>query len=227
MLVFERLMASRARPLVEIALGFASAVVVAADADALGAAPTASAAFAGAWLQVLGLLTVAVGIHQLRDKFQQRGVIAEASAAVREQLRRHLGKPVPITGEGHLVIGPGSYAITGSGITATHRAAPGAPVERRLDILETEVERLRDQNGQDLTEVRTGLARVDAAVVRERAERTSADTTLGDAVQELGAGGLNLQTVGLCWLVGGALLGTLPEQCAGVIGAFLGLLPGG
>jgi hypothetical protein len=79
-----------ARPVRLIALGFASALVVIADARALGAAPATSVAWAGTVLQVLGLGTVATGITRLRRAFQPQhpGVFARALAAFWARIAR-------------------------------------------------------------------------------------------------------------------------------------------
>jgi len=214
------------RPVRLIALGFASALVVMADARALGAAPTTSVAWAGTLLQVLGLGTVATGITRLRRAFQPQhpGVFAQALAAFRARIARLFGKRPVFIGQAHLTVEPAAIKITGFAATLVHRAGPGASPERRLDILEQEVENLREEYGRDLPEVRAGLARLDDAVARERAERTTADAGLGATVEDLAAGGLDLQTVGLCWLLGGVVLGTVPGPIATAVGFVLGVL---
>jgi hypothetical protein len=209
-------MASRARSLGWIALGLAGAAAVAAVAAVgLDATPATSAAWAGAALQVGGLVTVAVGIRKLRRKYNQPGVLAQAYGAVRDRVNRLRAKPRNIV----LHAEAGDYALVGEEVEAILKAGPETPIERRVEILEGEQERLRERVGRD----RERVTRLDDAVTRERAERTSADDALAEAHRDLAAGGLDLQTVGLVWLVAGVVLGTLP----GPIAAALCLLLGG
>lgn len=208
-----KMTASRARPLVEIALGFAAALGVGVATRAL-TEPATSAAFAGAFLQVLGLSTVAAGLHGLRQKFRRPGVVAQAYAAARERIARLLSKPRNVV----LHAEAGEYVLVGEDVEAIVRAGPATPIDRRVEILEGELDRLRERVGRD----RERVARLDDAVTRERTERTTADAALGGTVEELAAGGLNLQTMGLCWLFGGALLGTLPGPIAAALCRLLG-----
>jgi hypothetical protein len=210
------LTASRAQPLVIIAAGFARAVVVGVAAQTFGAAPDTSVSFAGVSLDVLGLGTVATGLHQLRRKFTEPGVLTQAYAAVLEQLNRPRARSRNTVLHAEAV--DGASVVEDAELTV--KAAPGVPIERRVELLEGDLKRLREH---DLPEVYAGLAQADDALARERTERTGADAAIAEAVRDVAAGGLYLQTVGLYWLVGGALLGTIPGPIATPIGAILKL----
>lgn len=205
-----------ARSLGWIILGFAGAAFVAVVACWLGATPATIAAWAGAALQVGGLVTVAVGIRKLRRKFNEPGIFVRAYAAARERIARLLTKPRNIA----LHAEAADYAVGTDHAELTVKAGPGAPVERRVEILEGELERLRERVGRD----REQVTRLDDAVTRERTERTRADAALAEAHRDLAAGGLDLQTVGLVWLVAGVVLGTLPGPIATMVRFVVGVL---
>jgi hypothetical protein len=161
------------------------------------------AAWAAAFLEVAGLGTVAWGFHRLRTDFRHPGLVAAALAWFRRFPA--LLKPQTIDLEGHAHAG----ARVSGHATVTVKPRAGLTIDERVTRLERELEGFRESHARDLTAVRERVDGVAADVARERDDRTRENAALKRTVEDLAVGGLNLEAVGLAWLVVGVLLGTL------------------
>lgn len=101
-------------------------------------------------------------------------------------------------------------ARVSANLTFTQKPRADATTAERVAFLEQEIERLHEQDDRSLATVRERVDGVAADVARERDDRARDTADLKRAAEELGVGGLTLETIGLAWLVVGVLLGALP-----------------
>ena len=80
-------------------------------------------------------------------------------------------------------------------------AGPGASLDRRVTILEENLNRLRDEIDAKENKVRTELSTVKATVEQEQRARETEARRLSSQMEELAVGGLHLELVGLAWLI--------------------------
>jgi hypothetical protein len=186
--------------------------VAVASCVAWSFATTLSAAirYAGLILELLGLMTVVVGLSETRRLFGR----APLSARVMDRFRRLVGsfkRAEPID----LEASAGGMANAGGELSLIHSAGPDSSLERRLSILEEEVNRLRKEFGTKVDKLRQELIRVEATIDRERQERHDEDLKTAKKLEELAVGGFHLETVGLWWLVLGLVGAGDPDELSG------------
>jgi hypothetical protein len=185
-------------------IGIVSAVSLAA---LIGATAGEKALWAGTFLEIAGLAKVAWDLHQIRKTYNRPSIVNDITTWFRD-VPSMFHRPKPVT-----ISLSASGVVTMSGrATLTVIPAPGSPVERRLEILESEMSRLRDQITKDHTELTAQIHKVETSVTAERNDRGQAQEVLQRKVADLAVGGLHLEMVGLVWLFVGVILSTLPER---------------
>jgi len=194
--------------------------LVAAVAVAIGGTPVEEATIAGAGMELLGLATVAVGLSKLGREFGRPSLFDSLGSWFRD-LPAVFKKQPPriINSVGGISITPG----TGSALL-TVKAAPGSPIEKRVELLEKAVDLLRDYHGREIEKLDQAVERVAADLTIEQRERAQVDERLRTTVEELAVGGLHVEVVGVVWLFFGIFLGTLPEQSVAIIRSALRLI---
>lgn len=169
---------------------------------------TERAQLAGVVLQALGLLTVAKGLHDARRLFGRPGYVARARTFVRG-FPRFRPEPVHLHASGTGVgVGTGALAVLKRG------SSPDASIEERMTHLEQAVVRLQAQVTQDR---RRTADSVNALAQRQEEERrlwNLGDAAIAHRLEVFSVGGLDLEVVGLLWLLAGVILGTIPSQAA-------------
>lgn len=87
-----------------------------------------------------------------------------------------------------------------------------ASVEQRLEALEKNVRRVRDDLSAHQNESDTRARTHDEAMNRERAEREAADAAIHEKIKETETGGLHLSWSGAFWLFSGTVCSTFPGE---------------
>jgi hypothetical protein len=100
------------------------------------------------------------------------------------------------------------------------RAGQGAPPERRLEILEQNVKRFEDEFDAEIRDLSSKIGPAEEGVRKEADERTRTDDRVTRMIEEATIGGLNLEVVGLLWL----MLGVLGQGCSDEIAKLLVLM---
>ena len=164
--------------------------------------PSTAVSVAGLVLELLGIAVVARGIVQLRRRFKRPSWFARLLTA--------LQRP----GDNTIQIKAGVMGVSGLGtVTAVGNVATPT-IEQRLDALEATTTQLRT----DLTDTRQALtASIDTVASnlrRETDERAAAIRDVLHQLEDVSAGGLRLESLGLTWLVVGVLLTTVPNELA-------------
>ncbi len=179
----------------------------------------ASIRTAGGVLQLLGLLSVALGISQLRRDFGLKGTIAEiiaellhlAKTAV-QRVAQMLGRrPAVIHGAGALVAG-----VTLMRARGKVRSGPNASLEDRIGLLERLIDTLEDAHATLQDTIERDREQFNKALNDERHAREDGDKALKDSVKSLAVGGIRLQTVGLVWLILGVVLTTWSQELVSI-----------
>jgi hypothetical protein len=173
---------------------------------------------AGGFLQVAGLLTVAVGISTVRRDFGLPGTLSEIFTEVWDCLRAtglHLWRTF-----GHRspkVLVAGTVSITARGNLRAHgkgRLGPNASTDQRLTTLENKVDRLEDAAWKLREDLEQEVERRQQAITTEGKIREDAGRALQERLSKVAVGGIRLQTVGLVWLFVGILLATWSQEFA-------------
>jgi len=96
-------------------------------------------------------------------------------------------------------------------------APPDASVEARLAALEANLATLRIEQAETAKESQEATRKTNEAVDAERRVRESAVTALRAQLEGLGARGLNVEMMGVFWLILGVVLATVPGEIAAVL----------
>ena len=168
--------------------------------------------WAGTMLQLLGLVTTAIGIQQTRKQFGHPSIFTKLGGWYARRPRRDTGL---ITATG-VMSSTGRATLTAVGSTA---APPVSSIEELLKRLEQWL---------PLIELRANALDqrlVDEANTRKQSDeeegnlREAADEQLRSRLEMSATGGLRLSTVGLAWLVLGTILAGISPEIAASVGA--------
>lgn len=173
--------------------------------------PEQRANHAGNFLQLLGVAQVAYGIDRTRRQFGGQGVLASvkdwALRAAKDLFGRRESRTAAVTAT------VGSLSFAGE-VVAVLIAAPGSSLDHRVEVLEQRVNSIDTR----INSIADGL-RKDLGVLREelRRERMERQRVLGQVearVADLAVGGLELEIVGLGWVLVGIVLTGWPSVLA-------------
>jgi hypothetical protein len=168
------------------------------------ASASAALRYAGTSLQILGLLSVARGLYDMRQLFPKR------KEGWFRRLGQVFGRPKVVSVEASA----GSTALVEGRPRLRSGAGPGATVEQRLEVLEGNVKQLEGEMDAEIKDVKEQVARVQGGLNRERDERRGADDKTANQIENVAIGGLHLEVVGLLWLVLGVLVTSIPDEAA-------------
>jgi hypothetical protein len=173
----------------------------------VGHTPELRARIIGVILQLLGLVTVAIGLRKMRKLFGRPSL----AAWLRDWLSRFLlnfRKPEPIT------ITPAPASASGGVGEPTVRisASPSSTLEERISLLERDVDLLwtsLDRLQKGFTE---NLRKLSGRTTHDVLTLKRVDQQLQSQLEEVAVGGLRLEVLGLTWLLIGLVLATLPQE---------------
>ena len=168
--------------------------------------------FVGFLLQVLGVWIVWVGIRGTREQFEVPGSWAQTKAWMSSFPRVR----------GRVILAAGSATVSLSGMSARAHVWSGVPegatVEQRLEAVEKNVRRVRDDLSAHQKEADDRARAQNEEMKRERAEREAADEEIQKKIKETETGGLKLNAAGVWWLFSGTVCSTFPEEIARMVG---------
>jgi hypothetical protein len=167
---------------------------------------------AGLLFQWLGIAVVAYGLHETRKLFHRPTMLSLACDWFR-QFPPWLEKKRLISGTA--TIQAGSSSMTGRMKVSP---APGAPLQDRVRILEEQVDRLQDLTWNLDDRAREDSKRLDSAIESERKNREAEDQQVRRLLEEVLAGGLRIEWMGVFWLFVGVMLGTVPTDIVRLFG---------
>jgi hypothetical protein len=167
--------------------------------------------YAGVMFDFLGFGLVAYGINRTLKRFGRPSPltgIAEwfrllASAFTKPQ------HPSIITGTGRFNLANPVWTATGT-VGATS-------LEGRVAILERTLQSFQQETRESTRRLDASLAEVGKSIEAERDQRTAAINSTSRQIEELAVGGLQLEIVGLIWLLLGTLLTNIPAEISRLI----------
>ena len=172
----------------------------------------------GGLLQIFGIFSVALGIRKLRRSFGLRPVSVEILSefwAWTVQFGRRIAR---MFGRGRDVTVTASANLRTAGALSTARAkigrGPNLSVEQRLEFLERSFDNMQDFTYKLQDDVQNEIDLRKAAIAAERADREKHIAEVRSQVNELAVGGIQLQIVGILWLLFGVALATWSQEIA-------------
>jgi len=163
--------------------------------------------YAGLGLQVAGILTVWWGIRETRKLFEHPTFWMQAGEWFRRR-PRYGGRVV--AGEGSAAAAAGAFGRT----TVWSHASSGATLEQRLEVLEKNLQSVRDDLSGFQTKTEEDIRRHDQAIREEQQARDSADQEIRKKLKSTETGGLHISAMGAIWLLVGVIMGTIPAELA-------------
>ena len=178
---------------------------------------------AGGVLQILGIWSVAEGIGAIRRALGLPSIRAAVYSDTKYRagqamnaVSRLLGRKRPA----HLVALGTSTVSAGGSVSARgySSASTESSLEARLKMLEDTVRSLHTEVGTLTGQLRQEVEERKSADETERQERTGADQELRSLLENVTAGGVFLELVGVLWLFLGVILTTWPQGIARIAG---------
>jgi hypothetical protein len=167
---------------------------------------------AGVVLQLLGLITTALGIRKTRMDFGHPGIFTNIANWLARGLTRNRSVSI---GSLHANVGLGDIGMA-VGSTA---APPGSSIEERVAQLERWIplleKRATEIDQRAMQEKNERIERDNA----ERAAREAADAQIANRLENTATGGLRLTTIGLVWLIVGTVLAGFSIELSGLLRA--------
>lgn len=180
-----------------------------------GSTPSALVRYAGTWLQLFGLGTVALGLSQVRSSFGRPSVLQRGAAWIKSFAAAFLTPP-PTTVQAQAA---GSSFVVGRARSIL-KPVPGATLEQRIQALESGLDRLREETDTTESELRTQIQTLKRLLSEEGRARQTEAKSIAAKLEELAVGGLYLEIVGVTWLALGVIGTSIPEEVAWFVGLF-------
>ena len=169
--------------------------------------------YAGLFLQILGVVTVAIGLRDRRQTFQKLGFLRLFLLWL-ERFPRYAPKPHVISAQG---IASGS-AFGSAYVFEWHGIPDDATIEDRLTVLQRNLDTVKQLALDAQKQAQEEAAKLQSKLEKESHERETSERALGAKLESVGAGNLHLEAAGVFWLIVGIILGTAPSEMAGLVG---------
>ena len=162
----------------------------------------------GMALQLLGILTVAWGIHTTRKEFGHPSIFT----VWYQRLSRFPSfRKRVVTVTGHITL-PG-MTVSGRG-HASVSAGPGATIEARVQALEENLQIVHDRVSQTQNEMDHAFRKHSEALKQEEQVRDKEDQNIRAKLEATETGGLHISAMGAFWLFVGVIMSTVPVELA-------------
>jgi hypothetical protein len=166
----------------------------------------------GLWLELLGIYTVWLGIEETRKLFGHPPFLKQARQRVRQwwQARPPFRRGVTVG------IGAASIGVSGARARGSvwNNAPPDATVEQRLDAMEKNLTRVRDDLARFEGKTDDEFAKQTETLKQEQQSRATADQELRDLLTATETGGLHITMAGAIFLFAGVVMSTVPVELA-------------
>ena len=171
--------------------------------------PTTRVLYAGTWLQLAGLVSVALGFKERQRLFGLKPIATRVShwfvrmdALARSRRSRTVAAAAGEVG----AVGLDARA------SIVRIPRPGAPLKERVAALEQNAERLRVELDERFAAVIKDLQQVRAKIGDERSSRLSGEQTIAMRLERFAVGDLDAEVVGLIWLFFSTLATSIPAE---------------
>lgn len=169
-------------------------------------ADEATVRITGLVLQILGIGTVAWGIHETRTFFGHPSVLS----ILRGWLSRFppLGGRV-ITASANIAV----MSLTGKARGfASASASLNASVEERMSALEENLRRVHDRISQIQNEMDQEFRKLAEGLSQEKSLRMRDEQEILKKLEGTATGGLHISAIGVSWLLVGVTMSTIPSE---------------
>ncbi len=169
--------------------------------------------WSGGFLQLFGLSTVAIEIGQLRGKFK----LPKLSEVLRRWRQMCLAVFLPrrhvlAAGSGHFSVGASGF---GRGRVTM---APGAPLHKRISLLEQQVSSIEDRLDTTDQELAAEAERLRSELSSRFAAQHAELEQAASQLKDVAVGGNALALTGWAWLLLGVIAATFPGEIANLLG---------
>jgi hypothetical protein len=168
--------------------------------------------YSGLLLQFGGLATIAWEISQTRASFGRPNLATS--------VRQWIGRFPPynrrlVTGSGHATMG--HFTVSGQGYVWS-TARPDSTVERRLEVLEKNLQELNERFVRAQKELEQQIRSQAEDIKREKEARASADDEIRAKLEATQTDGLHISSMGVVWFFIGITMSTIPSELAWLFG---------
>ena len=171
-------------------------------------ASEAAIRYTGMGLQLLGIGTVAWGIHTTRKEFDHPSVFA----VWRKRLNRFPsfgGRE--IAGSAHITLPAMTVSARGYGSVD---AGENPTIDARVQALEENLKRVNDRVSQTQNEMDQGFRKQCDALKQEQQVRSDEDQRIRVKMESTETGGLHISAMGALWLSIGVIMSAIPCELA-------------
>ncbi len=164
--------------------------------------------YCGMALELLGILTVAYGLREKRRLFGRPSLVDHFKNWVFQQRPKW-----PVKADHRTTTISGSVGISEGNDTCMAKGfSRGASLEDRVTAIEVRLDTQEDKQLKIESQLNEEICNMENALDTERQSRKSALNKLHALLDTFGAGNLNLETIGVIWLVLGVILATIPSE---------------
>lgn len=165
--------------------------------------------YSGMLLQFLGLALVATGLSELRSFFG-RPSLREKLYKWLQQVAAAFRPPKPIS----LKAADTMHLTTSLDAVLIRKAGPDTPLEKRVSILEENLDRLREELDDKVKRLRQDVGKLRQEINSESEARRAENQKLNKSIEKVAVGGLHLEYIGVLWLFLGIIASTIPDELA-------------
>lgn len=162
----------------------------------------------GLVLQVLGIGTVAWGIHRTRVLFGHPTFVDQLCSWLK---RFPAGGKRVVSVTGNVTLPP--LSVQGRGQTVAS-AGPNPTLDARIEALEKSVRLMNTRINQTQCQMDEGFRRRDELLNEEKQTRVKEDQALCEKLEATETGGLHISAMGALWLFVGVTLSTAAPEIA-------------
>jgi hypothetical protein len=167
--------------------------------------------WSGMLIELFGIGTVVIGLDAKCRLFKLPSFLENALNWVQ---RRPRWKPMPTSFE----VKPTAGSLTLSGglskVPLWRGTPDGASTEDRVKALEDNLQTMRKEQSEIEKMLDQERTERQQALTTERQEREAADGKLKQILEGLGSGGLDIEAMGIAWVIVGVILATASNEIA-------------
>jgi hypothetical protein len=171
----------------------------------IGKCASPAVRYAGASLEIFGVLTIAHGLRRLRKQF--------GPASSNENWFIRLGRAFRRAEPKTLQASAGSIAIVGGNVSMRRSAGTGASLDVRLEVLEANFKQFEQETSRQIQANIEKVSHLKAELDQERDARSEADRATSKQIKDMAIGGLDIEFIGLIWVVLGIIGASIPGEC--------------
>ena len=176
--------------------------------------------YAGVLLECFGFGMVVLGLEKTRQEFGQPSTLALIKSWIKlfaSAFRKPETQTIKVDAAGHF------HTSTGE-VTVILSAPKDAPLEKRLDVLEQNLSRLREDTENKVARLNGRVSEVNQTVMAHKEQWEREQQSTRRQIEQFAVGGSRYEIVGVIWFFLGTVFSNLPEECALIFGSVLAIV---